>query len=231
MAIFTISCSMKTAENYSSINAGPLTERQMSSFENQKIKIGTKKQYFNNGGEYVTKSYVDTVGAIIDWDTLIQISFVDGFYVKDTIIIPNSTYYVDNGGDINSLYIGGGEPRISTLNTPWYENYPSNLKLQWDDDFIPKQKTEWKEVVTVLFEGDQNCGHDYINSSPMQKGIGMACAVFHTGPCGCDWNWPHFRRICKKCLRHEDVKKECKSILLLKDMDYNDYLNILNEKH
>lgn len=93
------------------------------------------------------------------------------------------------------------------------------------------QKAEWKEIVTVLYEGDQNCAHDYINSSPMQKGVGMACAVLHTGPCGCDWNWPHFRRICKKCLRHEDVRKECSSIFLSKTMDYNDYLNVLNEKH
>lgn len=93
------------------------------------------------------------------------------------------------------------------------------------------QKAEWKEIVTVLYEGDKNCAHDYINSSPMQKGVGMACAVLHTGPCGCDWNWPHFRRICKKCLRHEDVRKECSSIFLSKTMDYNDYLNVLNEKH
>lgn len=154
--------------------------------------------------------------------------------------------------DSSELEIGGGSTDIFyddidvrpnkdvvVINTPYYSKavytpVPGDIgpiSLDYSIDQKDIQKVEWKEVVTVLYDGDKNCGHDYVNSSPMQKGIRESCLVAHLSPCGCNWDWPHFRRICKKCLRHEDVKKECNSLLLLREMNYNDYLNKLNETH
>jgi hypothetical protein len=126
---------------------------------------------------------------------------------------------------------------IEKYDLPWVRDVltPS---IDYDDvNFILAgevgiERTKWTETITVLNPGDTLCSHDYIQSQLINQGArGIACAVYHgNDPCGCSWNWPTYRQICKLCLRHEQVSKTCESIPQPKKLTYSDYLKQLNEK-
>lgn len=57
---------------------------------------------------------------------------------------------------------------------------------------------------TVLNAGSPNCTHEWV----MKKRVfsPFACAVGH-GPSGCPNDWTNEYRICRICLRHENIKE------------------------
>jgi hypothetical protein len=87
-------------------------------------------------------------------------------------------------------------------------SYSYGQNITWFD--INKDKPGFPENrmvkniydTAVLYKGNVTCSHEWAFKQRVFKMT--SCAVFH-GPAGCPDEWLNEFRICKKCLRHENI--------------------------
>lgn len=107
----------------------------------------------------------------------------------------------------------------------------TTLSISGTDSFgvfadIVRLNVEWesKYETKVLNEGNKDCQHNWVQKRVPFSGI--SCAVYHDAR-GCPNDWKNDFRVCKICLRHENI---IENRVAIKTDSYEDIVSKIKPK-